>query len=53
MYNSKKIHQINLIQDIRVHVTYLTAYVEENGTLHFFGDQYGYDKTQKLEPRIR
>ena len=52
-YNSKKMYHINLNQDIRVHVTYLTAYVEENGTLHFFGDQYGYDKSQKLEPRIR
>jgi len=53
MYNSQKIHQIDLIQDIRVHVAYLTAYVEENGTLHFFGDQYGYDKAQKLEPGTR
>jgi len=52
-YNSRKMHHINLIQDIRVHVVYLTAYVEENGTLHFFGDQYGYDKAQRLDPGTR
>jgi len=52
-YNSRKMYHIDLNQDIRVHVTYLTAYVREDGTLYFFGDQYGYDKTQKLEPGIR
>ncbi len=52
-YNSKKMHQIGLSQDIRVHITYLTAYVEEDGVLYLSGDQYGYDKTQKLDSGTR
>jgi murein L,D-transpeptidase YcbB/YkuD len=38
--------QVPLAQKIPVHLTYFTAWVDENGGLHFKGDIYGYDQKQ-------
>jgi L,D-transpeptidase YcbB len=37
--------QINLNKPIPVLILYVTAVVEEDGSVHFFDDIYGYDKT--------
>ena len=36
--------QVNLKTQLPVVITYLTANADEDGTMHFFGDLYGYDK---------
>jgi len=46
---TKKTNYVNLTQHIPVRITYFTAYVDEGGVLHFFGDVYGFDKSQKLK----
>ncbi|NKQ40198.1 MAG: L,D-transpeptidase family protein [Sulfurovum sp.] len=46
--NTKKTNYINLKQHIPVKIVYLTAYVDEGGTLKFFNDVYGFDSSQKL-----
>jgi len=35
---------VKLKKKIPVHITYFTAWVDENGGLHFQPDIYGYDK---------
>lgn len=37
-------HQVNLQTQLPVVLTYLTANADEDGTMHFFDDVYGYDK---------
>jgi len=37
--------QVNLTTPVPVLILYVTAVVEEDGTVHFFNDIYGYDKT--------
>jgi murein L,D-transpeptidase YcbB/YkuD len=37
-------HQVTLQNTLPVSVTYLTATADEDGTMHFFDDIYGYDK---------
>lgn len=37
--------QVNLTTPVPVLILYVTAVVEEDGTVHFFDDIYGYDKT--------
>lgn len=37
--------QVNLATPIPVLILYVTAVVEEDGSVHFFDDIYGYDKT--------
>lgn len=37
--------QVNLTTPIPVLILYVTAVVEEDGSVHFFDDIYGYDKT--------
>ena len=36
--------QVNLKTQLPVVITYLTANADEDGTMHFFNDIYGYDK---------
>ena len=36
--------QVNLQNQLPVVITYLTANADEDGTMHFFADMYGYDK---------
>jgi murein L,D-transpeptidase YcbB/YkuD len=38
-----KNNQINLAQKIPVHITYFTAWVEQDGTLKTYGDIYGHE----------
>ncbi len=47
-YKSKKTHFIRVTEHLPVHTAYLTAYVKEDASLHFFSDIYSYDKLQKL-----
>ena len=35
---------VKLKEKIPVHITYFTAWVDENGGLHFQPDVYGYDR---------
>jgi len=49
MYDDGKTHFIRLTKLLPVHTAYLTAYVEDNGTVRYFDDIYGYDKLQKLK----
>ena len=37
---------VKLKESIPVHIVYFTAWVDENGGLHFQPDVYGYDKQQ-------
>ena len=37
--------QVNLQTPLPVVLTYLTANADEDGTMHFFADMYGYDKS--------
>lgn len=46
--HTKKTNYVNLKEQIPVNIVYFTAYVDEGGTLHFFDDVYGFDKSQKL-----
>ena len=39
--------QVNLQTQLPVVITYFTANVDEDGTLHFFDDMYGYDKSME------
>ena len=48
MYDSYKTHYMKIVKSLPVHTAYLTAYVEEDGTLKLFPDIYGFDKIQKL-----
>ena len=48
MYNSYKTHYMKVVKRLPVHTAYLTAYVEEDGTLKLFPDIYGFDAKQKL-----
>jgi murein L,D-transpeptidase YcbB/YkuD len=41
---------INLKTTLPVTITYMTANADEDGTVHFFDDMYGYDK--QLEAAI-
>ena len=36
--------QINLVKPVPVLILYVTAVVEEDGSVHFFNDIYGHDK---------
>jgi murein L,D-transpeptidase YcbB/YkuD len=36
---------VNLTTPVPVLILYVTAVVEEDGSVHFFDDIYGYDKT--------
>ena len=47
--STKKTNYVTLAQKIPVHITYFTAYVDEDGVLRFFDDVYGFDKSQKLK----
>lgn len=47
-FETKKMQYMTLKEKIPVHIVYLTAFLEENGRLKFFGDIYGYDKIQHL-----
>jgi len=47
-YNSYKTQYMKIITPLPVHTAYLTAYVDESGTLKFFPDIYGFDAIQKL-----
>ena len=47
MFNNdptKMNRQVTLQTTLPVNVTYLTAVADEDGTMHFFDDIYGYDK---------
>jgi len=48
MYNSYKTHYMKIIKNLPVHTAYLTAYVDESGTLKLFRDIYGFDAKQQL-----
>jgi murein L,D-transpeptidase YcbB/YkuD len=45
MHSGNERH-VKLNQKIPVHITYFTAWVDENGGLHFQPDIYGYDARQ-------
>ena len=47
MQSGRDNQQVNLVTPVPVLILYVTAVVEEDGTVHFFNDIYGYDK--KLE----
>ena len=40
----KNNRQVGLKTPLTVNITYLTANADEDGTMHFFNDVYGYDK---------
>ncbi len=42
-------HQVNLQTQLPVVLTYLTANADEDGTMHFFKDVYGYDQSMEEE----
>jgi murein L,D-transpeptidase YcbB/YkuD len=47
MFNNdptKQNRQVNLKTTLAVNITYLTANADEDGSMHFFDDIYGYDK---------
>ncbi len=44
MNNGPDNHTVSLKQNIPIAIFYLTANVNEDGTVHFFDDLYGYDK---------
>lgn len=46
MYSGDEQH-VKLKEKIPVHITYFTAWVDDNGGLHFQPDIYGYDARQK------
>jgi len=48
-YRSLKTHFIPITKRLPVHTAYLTAYVEDDGSVKFFKDIYGYDRLQKLD----
>jgi len=43
MTNGPDNHQVNLKTPIPIVIFYMTAYVEDDGHIHFFDDIYGYD----------
>lgn len=45
----KNNHQVNLKTQLPVVITYLTAVPDEDGTMHFYDDLYGYDKDLQTE----
>ena len=47
-YNSLKTHYVKVRKRLPVHTSYLTTYIDEDGTLLEFNDIYGYDKYHKL-----
>jgi len=47
-YNSYKTQYMKIVKSLPVHTAYLTAYVDESGTLKLFPDIYGFDAKQKL-----
>ncbi|KYJ86550.1 L,D-transpeptidase family protein [Sulfurovum riftiae] len=47
-YNSYKTQYMKIVKPLPVHTAYLTAYVDESGTLKLFPDIYGFDAKQKL-----
>jgi hypothetical protein len=47
-YNSYKTQYMKIVKPLPVHTAYLTAYVDESGTLKLFPDIYGFDTKQKL-----
>ena len=44
MNNGQDNHTVSLKQSIPIAIFYLTSNVNEDGTVHFFNDLYGYDK---------
>jgi murein L,D-transpeptidase YcbB/YkuD len=50
MFGSNDNRQVNLKTPLAVNITYLTANADEDGTVHFFDDIYGYD--QQLEQAL-
>ncbi|WP_456433238.1 L,D-transpeptidase family protein [Nitratifractor sp.] len=46
---SMKLHTVGLRKPIPVHVAYLTAYVDEDGSIRFFPDVYGFDRIMPLK----
>jgi murein L,D-transpeptidase YcbB/YkuD len=49
MHSGNEQH-VKLKEHIPVHIVYFTAWVDENGGLHFQPDIYGYDARQKPHP---
>jgi len=47
-YKSYKTHYMKIVKSLPVHTAYLTAYVDESGTLKIFPDIYDFDAKQKL-----
>lgn len=47
-YDSLKTEYMKIVKPLWVHTAYLTAYVDEDGTLRLFPDIYGLDRTQQL-----
>jgi len=47
--STKKTSYLNLDRYIPVKITYLTAYVKEDGSLSFFSDMYGFDSSQRVK----
>jgi hypothetical protein len=48
IFESKKMRYTTLKEYIPVHIVYLSAFVEEDGSLKFFHDIYGFDTIQRL-----
>ena len=48
IYDSRRMKTIGLSKKLPIHISYITAYISKNGSLHFYNDIYGYDKIQKL-----
>jgi murein L,D-transpeptidase YcbB/YkuD len=47
-YESFKTHYIAITKRLPVHTAYLTTYIDDDGVLQVFKDNYGYDRLQKL-----
>jgi len=48
IYDSRRMKTISLSKKLPIHISYITAYISKNGSLHFYNDIYGYDRIQKL-----
>ncbi|SHO80386.1 Peptidoglycan-binding domain 1 [hydrothermal vent metagenome] len=47
-YRSRKRYNLNLVNKIPIHTTYLTTFIDENNRLIVSDDIYGFDKSQRL-----
>ena len=47
-FKTEKTQYLTLKEKIPVHIVYMTAFIEEDGSIKHFDDVYGFDKIQRL-----